>query len=496
MTKDSLKPKDDWEGTLASRFDEDIQLPEDENWKAIEEVIFPQKKVRLIRPLIIISTLLISGLGIFFFQKSPNPDKKIKSKNVLKNHPIDANISEKSLSSNSHQKLILTEENKHSNRINQTPKAGNKFKLFDSINSKKSEPAHIKNQTHLTINKSDKFGKTRMYEHEKQHQNKNPISTDKLNLSTEISGNKNLDSTKPKKSANELTLSGESTQKISENGRNIDTTLRLNLLPIQLLSTAKLPLKLEFIKKDTLEFKPFFSVQLTPLIGRNIRIVSGTFNSGSNYSNSVGERRATLPKFGFQTTINYHIKKRLSLNTGFQLAGGNFQSRWFFKYLQIEPTTNDIRFKTTSGEASTSDPILLQSITNGTTGIYKIRLNHAFLLYSIPLGITYRFTDERFSPYFRTGLNMEFFGRRALSIDVLEYGIIRNIELNLNGPNSRLNLQGMLAIGVETSTKNKWGFFAEAGYYAPLNQFVNANGYSIRMAGSSILFGLRYDLKK
>jgi hypothetical protein len=101
MVEDSLKSKEDWKGALASQFEEDIQLPKDENWKAIEHVIFAQKKVRLIRPLIIISTLLISGLGIFFFQKSPNPYKKIKSKNAVQNNPIDANISDKNLNSNS-----------------------------------------------------------------------------------------------------------------------------------------------------------------------------------------------------------------------------------------------------------------------------------------------------------------------------------------------------------------------------------------------------------
>ena len=237
-------------------------------------------------------------------------------------------------------------------------------------------------------------------------------------------------------------------------------------------------------------------MQVAPLFGRNIRIISGTFNSDNTNSNVLGERRASLPKFGFQTNLNYNFNKRLSLNTGFQWAGGDFQSRWFFKYLQIDPTTNDIRLKTTSGEASTTDPTLIQSITNGTSGIYKLRINHAFSLYSIPVGITYRFTDERFSPYFRTGLNLEFFGRRSLSLDVLENGITRNIELNLNRPNNRLNLQAIVALGVETRIKGNWSFFAEAGYYIPLNQFVNANGYSVRIAGSSILGGVRYNFKK
>jgi hypothetical protein len=125
-----------------------------------------------------------------------------------------------------------------------------------------------------------------------------------------------------------------------------------------------------------------------------------------------------------------------------------------------------------------------------------LRLNHSFSLYSLPVGITYRFADERFSPYFRTGLNMEFFGKRTLSIDVMENGITRNVELSLNRLNNRLNLQIMLAFGVETQLKSNWNIFAEGGYYVPLNQFVNANGYAVRIAGSSILGGVRYNFKK
>ncbi len=152
--------------------------------------------------------------------------------------------------------------------------------------------------------------------------------------------------------------------------------------------------------------------------------------------------------------------------------------------------------KTTSGEASTTDPILIQSITNATSGIYQLRINHAFSLYSIPVGVSYRFTNQRFSPYFRSGLNLEFFGRRSLSLDVKENGTERNIELNLNRPNNRLNAQAIVALGIETRIKGNWSFFAEAGYYVPLNQFVNANGYSVRVAGSSILGGVRYEFKK
>lgn len=495
MVEDSLKSKEDWKGALTSQFEEDIQLPKDESWKDIEQVLFPKKNVRLIGFFTAVFILLFAGFVMVLFQKPSNPSNKSQSKNALRNQQKNAENSGIYIKLNSNQKAILKGEIETSNRVNQTPNSENKINWSISINSKNIEIASTKkNQPYNIENKSNNFSNSGNEGNNNQQQN--PNSMGKFKLSLEISGNKNQDSTKPIKSVKESSLLGESTQKLSENVRNLDTTLRLTSLPKELLSIARMPQNLELMKNDSPEFKPYFSVQFAPFIGRNIRTASGTFNSGSNYSNAVGERRSSLPKFGFQTTINYHIKKRISLNTGFQLAGGEFQSRWFFKYLQIEPTTDDIRLKTSSGEASTSDPILLQSITNGTAGIYKIRLNHAFLLYSIPVGITYRFTDERFSPYFRTGLNMEFFGWRALSIDVLENGITRNIELDLNRPNNLLNLQGILAFGIESRIKDRWSCFAEAGYYVPLNPFVNSNGYSVRIAGSSILGGVRYEFKK
>jgi hypothetical protein len=91
---------------------------------------------------------------------------------------------------------------------------------------------------------------------------------------------------------------------------------------------------------------------------------------------------------------------------------------------------------------------------------------------------------------------MEFFGKRALSIDILENGITRNIELDLNRPNNLLNLQGILAFGIESRIKGRWSCFAEAGYYVPLNPFVNLSGYSVRIAGASIFGGVKYDFKK
>ncbi|MFY7669159.1 MAG: hypothetical protein ACOVQG_10465 [Crocinitomicaceae bacterium] len=491
MNKDTLNSKDDWEGVLASRFEEDIQLPPVENWTGVEKELFPTKKRRFAALWIAASVLLLGGLGVYFFQRSTVSDTKIKVKiepqkvlNKPKNKP--------------QQKLVLTEKDGVSKSKNAELKVNSERIPSSSnqkIQNKNIEIAFLENRMSNSKNKSGKSSKSKRNVSNNENQTTN--SSANSTLTTEIGNNKNEESQNHENSDNEtITYTNISSENSSINAKIQDWNIRLKLLPVQLISTVQFYPIQEETKKDKTDFKPYFSLQVAPLIGRNIRIISGSFNSNNTNSNALGDRRASLPKYGFQTALNYHLNKRLSIKTGFQLAEGDFQSRWFFKYLQIDPTTNDIRLKTTSGEASTTDPTLLQSITNGTSGIYKLRINHAFSLYSIPIGITYRFTGQRFSPYIRTGLNMEFFGRRTLSLDVLENGIARNIELNLNRPSNRLNLQAMFALGLETSVNNKWSLFTEAGYYVPLNQYVNSNGYSVRIAGSSILGGVRYEFKK
>ena len=498
MNKDNINSNDAWEGKLASKFDKDIQLPPDKNWKSIEQELFPAKKRRFAALWIAVSIILLGVLGLFLFQKSAISENEIKAKNEIKNKEIRTKTSCKNSTNKPQQKLVFTEkaeEFKSKNEELQVNSERIQSSSKQKIKNKNKETAFSENRTANSKNKSGKSSKSKRNVSKNENQTSKSFETP--TSTTEISSKKNEQASNQENKDNEIVANNHNLSVNSFKNTEIpDSTIRLKLLPAHLLSaTESIPIQ-EVVKKDKTDFQPFFSWQVAPLIGRNIRIVSGSFNSDNTNTNALGDRRSRFLKYGFLTNLNYHFNKRLSLNIGFQWAGGNFQSRWFFKYLQIDPTTNDIRLKTSSGEASTTDPTLIQSITNGTSGIYQLRINHAFSLYSIPVGISYRFTDQRISPYFRTGLNLEFFGRRSLSLDVLENGIARNIELNLNRPKNRMNLQAMLAFGVETRIKNSWNIFAEAGYYVPLNQFVNSNGYSVRMAGSSILGGVRYNFKK
>jgi len=364
MNKDTLNAKDDWEGALASRYEDDIQLPPAENWKGVEQELFPAKKRRFTILWIAASFILLGGLGIMYFLKSTNSKDEIKAKIESQNKEIRPKSSDKKSTNKPQQKLVLTEKYEESKIKNRETNVSNELNQSVSNQTKNSEPASTENRTSNSKNKSGKSTKSTRNLSKKQNQTTN--SSENPILTTEIGNNKNEESIINVNSDTETILnSNNSSENSSKNARIKDSNIRLKLLPVQLISTVQSSPIQEVAKKDKTDFKPYFSLQVTPLIGRNIRIISGTFNSDNANSNALGDRRASLPKYGFQTALNYHFNKRLSLNAGFQLAGGDFQSRWFFKYLQIDPTTNDIRLKTTSGEASTTDPTLLQSITTG-----------------------------------------------------------------------------------------------------------------------------------
>jgi hypothetical protein len=475
MNKDSNDHLDDLKGALSFHFEEDIQLPPNDNWSAIEKELFPKKKRKFVVFWFISLSLFLGG--IIYHNSLLSNDKNINSQADPK-------------SENNKSKARGEQEfQKHSNQTNlneQTRDSADK-KNESKTNQERSQSTSLQNTAgknySIALNQNNR-------------KNRVKASTQEELLNDDINDKSKEEPNRPEYLSDETSdMAVKAIDYTSTKAIISDSIARLELLPVQLISMSFTPIILNVPLEKHVGFKPYFSIYISPLIGRNIRNIRGTFNSENTNSNAIGDRRVSLPKYGFQTGLNYHINEKLSFNLGFQLAGGDIQSRWFFKYLEIDPMTNDVRLKTASGEASTKDPALIQSISNGVNGLYKLRLNHTFTLYSIPLGISYRFKNKKFSPFIRTGLNMEFFGKRTLSLDMIENGMVRNIELNLNRPNNRLNLQAMLSLGLDWRLNRNWSLFTEFGYCIPLNRFVTANGYSIRMAGSSIMGGVRYILK-
>jgi hypothetical protein len=70
MNKDNLNSNDDWKGLLASQFEDDIQVPPNKQWDAIQNELFPKKRRRFFVRWISMLILLLGGAGIIFIQKS------------------------------------------------------------------------------------------------------------------------------------------------------------------------------------------------------------------------------------------------------------------------------------------------------------------------------------------------------------------------------------------------------------------------------------------
>ena len=483
MKDNSFHKDENWKGSLSDQFDSENIAAPDQAWNQIEGELFPKKKRRFAAFWFLMAGLFI-GACLFIYLNSG--DDEIKNKPSLSSEKETPKEHEKQKGRGKESKNQREKNKEFEIRDNNGNNLETKNQQIQNTSNKKPQKV---------LSESSKFTENNLSNNSKSKKNKKNRSNE-----TKIS----TLSTNSTSSEDQLVLHEEKNDQqdnlMTPNSVNsglhaMDSILYLEPFPI-------LPLKnlysneLKFPVKEDLEtkFKPYFSFQIAPLIGRNIRIISGTFNSDSPTSSALGERRIALRKYGFYTGINYHFTNQFSINTGFQMASGDVQSRWFFKYLYVEPNSNELRLSTNSGEATTSDPTLIQSITNGNTNIYKVRINHSFVLYSIPLGITYRFTQKRVSPYFKTGINAEFFGKSTLSIDVEENNIIRNVTMNLKKPTSPIILQGILSLGIQGSIAEGWNVFSEAGYYVPLNKTFNINGASVKNAGASLMLGVQYNL--
>ncbi len=482
MKDNSFYNDENWKGSLSDKFDSENIAAPDQAWNQIEGELFPKKKRRFAAFWFLMAGLFIGGFLIIYLNSG---NEKIKNQPILSSEKEMPKENEKQKGRGKESKNQREKNKEFEIRDNNGNNLETKNQQIQNTSNKKPQKVLSENSKFAENNLSNNSKSTK---NKKNRANETKIST----LSTNSTSSKDQLILQEEKNDQQDNLIPS--KSINSGLTAMDSTLYLKPFPILPLNVALSP-ELKLVVKEDVEtkFNPYFSFQIAPLIGRNIRIISGIFNSDSPTSSALGERRIALRKYGFYTGINYHFTNQFSINTGFQMASGDVQSRWFFKYLYVEPNSNELRLSTNSGEATTSDPTLIQSITNGNTNIYKVRINHSFVLYSIPLGITYRFTQKRVSPYFKTGINAEFFGKRTLSIDVEENNIIRNVTMNLKKPTSSIILQGILSLGIQGSIAEGWNLFSEVGYYVPLNKTFNLNGASVKNAGASLMLGVQYN---
>jgi len=320
MKDNSFHNDENWKGSLSDKFDSENIATPDQAWNQIEGELFPKKKRRFAAFWFLMAGLFIGGFLIIYLNSG---NEKIKNEPILS--------SEKEMPKENEKQKGRGKESKNQREKNKEIEISDKNE--NSMNKKNQQFQNSSNKKpQKVLSGSSKFTENNLSNISKSSKNKkNRANETKISTLSTISTS----------SKDQLVLQEEKndqqdnlipSKSINSGLHAMDSTLYLKPFPILHLNLALSPELKSVVKQDVeTKFNPYFSFQIAPLIGRNIRIISGTFNSDSPTSSALGERRIALRKYGFYTGINYHFTNQFSINTGFQMASGDVQSRWFFQ---------------------------------------------------------------------------------------------------------------------------------------------------------------------
>ena len=167
MNKDNLNSNDDWKGLLASQFEDDIQVPPNKQWDAIQNELFPKKKRRFFVRWISMLILLLGGAGIIFIQKSTYSDKKVNARYQVPKGKIKSKSLEKRSWSNSKPKVDLSKNNQKEILSKRELKVDDPLSRVNVINKKTTEYASNVSNSALTKNKTGRSPKNKVVQREK-----------------------------------------------------------------------------------------------------------------------------------------------------------------------------------------------------------------------------------------------------------------------------------------------------------------------------------------
>lgn len=248
---------------------------------------------------------------------------------------------------------------------------------------------------------------------------------------------------------------------------------------------------ISFLPIKQIKKRPQFSLQMGITAGRSIRIIRGNFDEGLQ-SRSIAVRRFLLPMRALHGSLNWHLNDQWSIQGGGRIGGGRIQTRWIFKSFPAEEASQELRLQSSEGDVLVQDPTLISQINNGAGGLYQLRLNYDYKIWNLPVGLSYRLNKKPFSPVIRTGLNVEWIGKRSLSIDISENGEIRNIPVLIAQNKARRSVQQYFAFGFAWRLSERLDLYADASYYKPWTNMINATGYKVRSSALNLQWGLQY----
>ena len=261
-----------------------------------------------------------------------------------------------------------------------------------------------------------------------------------------------------------------------------------------LLVGSVLTLKTISTKANDINCFQKISFQTSINRGINVRKIEGEFNTQSMKSKTIGERRIPTKLTQFQFGINYHLNDKFSINSGVYFSKSTFQSRWFYRQLFVNTGENAVELRTMNGEASLNDQQIVSDLATGDTILYKIRANYSASFYSIPVGFTYRFNNQKFSPFLRYGISLDLHSKANISLDIQKNGTYKSIDLNLKNNSIQLALQQMASFGFEYKFSNNWSSFLESKLAIPVSKINIASDYKLKSSYFTLGVGLIYKL--
>lgn len=228
--------------------------------------------------------------------------------------------------------------------------------------------------------------------------------------------------------------------------------------------------------------------------GINARTIDGEFNTQSMKSKTIGERRIPTSLTQYQFGFNYHLNDKFAINSGMNFGKSTFQSRWFYRQFYFENGETTVELKTLNGEATLDNEEIVTEIATGDTVLYKLRANYSSSFFSLPIGFTYNFNQNRLSPFIRYAVSLDFHQSPTISLDIQKNGDLNNYDLKFQNNTIRFAMQQSVSVGIDYKINKNWSAILESKLAIPVSKINVASDYKLKSSYLTLGVGIKYTL--
>ena len=196
----------------------------------------------------------------------------------------------------------------------------------------------------------------------------------------------------------------------------------------------------------------------------------------------------------FLRFLDVKINEKLDINTGFQFGKSEFQSRWFYRQFYFENGETTVELKTLNGEATLDNEEIVTEIATGDTILYKLRANYSSSFFSLPIGFSYKFNQNRLSPFIRYAVSLDFHQSPTISLDIQKNGALNNYDLKFQNNTIRFALQQIASVGFDYKINKNWSAILESKLAIPVSKINVGTNYKLKSSYLTLGLGIKYTL--